>query len=383
VAGTGSIRVVNLVPDPRVGGPQRRIALLAAALQPLGYETMVVIPPGPAVEFFEKRGLECVPFRFPRPRRSHWTSSTLRLGGGYAFDVLRLASLLRNLRADILHCNGAITVIGPPAGYLAGSAVVWHFNDTQVPRAVYRLLMMSLGHLADGIVVASQAVAHHALPSGVPHVVLPPPVDALRLRPSGEGGGRMVLLSGLGLDPKAPTVVTVGHLNAIKGHSYLLDAAALMRDRGLQVLFVGDRVDETVASRLEAQILQKGLRDRVRLVGGTEDIEPFLSAADAFVLPSLKEGMPTALLEAMAAGLPVVSTNVGGVSEAIEDGVSGLLAPPGDPESLARQIARMLDDPAASARMAQRARSVAAEGFSTAAIAARLACVYERALARR
>jgi glycosyltransferase involved in cell wall biosynthesis len=95
---------------------------------------------------------------------------------------------------------------------------------------------------------------------------------------------------------------------------------------------------------LEAQVKELDLVGRVHLVGHHADVLPWLAALDAFVLPSDWEGMSNALLEAMAAGLPVVATAVGGTREVVVDGVTGLLVPPGDPDSLAEAISRLLGD---------------------------------------
>jgi glycosyltransferase involved in cell wall biosynthesis len=193
------------------------------------------------------------------------------------------------------------------------------------------------------------------------------------------------MLSGFGLNPRLPTVVTVGHLNAVKGHRHLLEAVTLLRAEGrhVQLLLVGERVNANVTHALEAQIAREGLGDLVRLVGAVEDIEPFLSAADIFVFPSLSESMGMALLEAMASGLPVVSTDVGGVAEAVEDGIQGLLVPPADPQALAQQIARMLDNPEASREMGRRAREIAVERFSTGAIADKQVRLYREMMDTR
>jgi glycosyltransferase involved in cell wall biosynthesis len=278
-----------------------------------------------------------------------------------------------------------ITLIGPAAARLAGAGIVWHFNDIQIPRLIYRLLTGSLGSMADAIVVASKAVAQHALVAGTKHAVLYPPVDAERLRCVDPSSGKRSVLAQLGLDPAAPTVVTVGHLNAVKGHRYLVDALAFLAEKGqrMQAVLVGDRVDHVVAQDVELRVASHGLGDCVRLVGGADDIAPYLSCADVFVLPSLSEGMPMALLEAMAAGLPVVATAVGGVTEIVEDGVNGFLVRPGDARGLALQISRMLDDPGSSRRMGERAQAVALARFSTQSIAARLASIYTQVLTRR
>src|SRR4029453_8125800 len=106
------------------------------------------------------------------------------------------------------------------------------------------------------------------------------------------------------------------------------------------------------------------LGDRMRLVGYWPGLAEALAAIDVFVLPSLMEGHPLAVLEAMAAGKPIVATTVGGLAEAMEDGVSGLLVPPGDADALAEAVVSLLRDPERAARLGREARRALEERFS-------------------
>ena len=113
-----------------------------------------------------------------------------------------------------------------------------------------------------------------------------------------------------------------------------------------------------------------GIADRVRLLGLRDDIDRVLAAGDLFVQPSLSEGLPLAVLEAMSAGLPIVATRVGGVGEAVVDGETGLLVEPGDAPGLALAVRRLLDDPIALASFGESARRRARPEFSVDAMAA-------------
>jgi glycosyltransferase involved in cell wall biosynthesis len=167
-----------------------------------------------------------------------------------------------------------------------------------------------------------------------------------------------------GVGDTEPLLVCVGRLDRYKGHDHLVEAfAALIRERPrARLLLVGDgRFREA----LTVQVRSAGLSDRVRFTGALGDVRPALAAADVFVQASDEEGLPGAVLEAMAMGLPVVATDVGGTREAVDDGVTGLLVPPRDASALATAVRRLLDDPELGARFGSFARKRAAEAFSS------------------
>lgn len=165
-------------------------------------------------------------------------------------------------------------------------------------------------------------------------------------------------------------LVTVATLQPQKGHAYLVDAVGLLRDRRIPVraTFVGEGEERPA---LEARIAAADLADRVILVGRQprDQVAALVRAADVVVQPSVilpdgkTEGIPVALMEAMASGTPVIATAVSGVPELVEDGVTGRLVPPGDPEALAAAITVARDDEIATARMAAAGRRRVAASF--------------------
>jgi len=157
----------------------------------------------------------------------------------------------------------------------------------------------------------------------------------------------------LGLPVEAPLIGTVGRLHPQKGQRYLLEALppVLRRIPDLHVLLVGDG---PTRGELEALTRRLGLHGRVHFLGFRQDVPELVALLDVFVLPSVWEGLPLSLLEALALARPVVATATDGILEVIEDGDCGLVVPTKDPEALARAIVRLLGDRDEARRMALR-----------------------------
>lgn len=149
--------------------------------------------------------------------------------------------------------------------------------------------------------------------------------------------------------------LTVANLRPEKGYDVLLDATRLLADRDLpiRIAAVGRGPLREV---MRARHHDLALGDRFQFLGQRDDVLELLTGADAFVLPSLHEGLPVALMEATSVGLPIVATDVGGVPQVLENGIDGLLVPPGDPRRLAEAMERLALDPELRERLGQRAR---------------------------
>ena len=176
-------------------------------------------------------------------------------------------------------------------------------------------------------------------------------------------------------------VLIVGRLSREKDHFTLLHALRRVREKvpAAHLLIVGDGPER---ANIEAATARLGLRADVTLAGQTSSAEPFYPLASLAVLSSLSEGSPNALLEAMAARIPVVATAVGGIPEIVADGDSALLVRPGDAAAMASAIGRLLDDDSLAIRLAGRAHDLVVERHSPLARARRLCEVYARVLSR-
>ena len=197
---------------------------------------------------------------------------------------------------------------------------------------------------------AEQAPRLVAVANGVPIPPPPSPAErqAVRAR-QGVGEGEALLLG-------------VGRLCEQKNFGDLVAAAAHLREAGVpfRAVVAGDG---PLRGDLEADIAQGGLQDTVTLLGAVDDVTPLLQAADMLVMPSLWEGLPLALLEAMACGLPVVGYAIDGLSDVVEDGRHGLLVPKGDTAALAAACRRLVEDPELRERLGRSGRELVEQRF--------------------
>jgi glycosyltransferase involved in cell wall biosynthesis len=166
----------------------------------------------------------------------------------------------------------------------------------------------------------------------------------------------------------------IGRLSPAKGLPFLIQAAAkLSAIPNLHFVLIGEG---PLRSKLSNQIREHRLERRVHLLGHRDDVPALLREIDLFVLPSLREGTPIVLLEAMAAGRPVIATNIGGIAKLIEHGSNGRLVPPGDSDALAKEIRSCLEEPNERARLAARAKELARTQFTSEHMAQRYDALY-------
>jgi glycosyltransferase involved in cell wall biosynthesis len=182
----------------------------------------------------------------------------------------------------------------------------------------------------------------------------------------------------LKIAPEARVLLIVGRLSTEKDHRTLMEAVRRLPSApAAHLVIVGDGPERP---RIEESARSLGLAERVTLTGQVDSAEPYYGIADICVLSSLSEGSPNALLEAMAAGVPVVATAVGGIPEIVADGESALLIPPKDPAAMTGAVAALLEDEGLARKLAGRARQLAVERHAPEARARRLVEIYTRLL---
>jgi glycosyltransferase involved in cell wall biosynthesis len=180
-------------------------------------------------------------------------------------------------------------------------------------------------------------------------------------------------------------VTTVGNIRRVKGHDIFIKAAALIVQHFPETRFsiAGDVLEPEYFAELQILIRDLGLSSQFRFTGGIKNLSEHLGGADIFVLPSRSEGFSNAIVEAMAASVPVVATDVGGNAEAVKDGVNGFIVPSEDPAALSSAILQLLSDLPRAKAMGEAGRALAAEKFTLKAMMNRITGTYESLLSRR
>ena len=358
------MRITQVITSLGYGGAEREVARLAKKLREQGEDCEVV----------------CV------CEEGHLAADLRAIGVPVKvldcglMGLAKLTGYLRSSRPDVVH--GHLVSWAPIAGKLAHvPAVIVTEHGLSLWRNHWQISFdRFVARFADRIVVVAGAVMEVRLKRWrIPAqklVLIPNGVEQVRFDIEVEPA---VVKTELGVDPADALVVTVGHLTAVKGHRYLLRAAAevLKQMPGVSFVLVGDG---PLRQELQSTAEALGIHERVKFLGYRKDVERILKAADVFALSSLREGTSIAILEAMAAGTPVVATAVGGNPEVIQNGRSGLLVPAENPNSLAEAIVRVLTNPELASSLVKEARERVESEYSAEGNLARLKNLYREVL---
>jgi glycosyltransferase involved in cell wall biosynthesis len=363
------VRVLWLIKGLGPGGAERLLVDMARHIDRdrFAVSCAYVLPwKDQLVGELEAEGVSVTCLGRDRPRGPGWVG---RLRGEVRAEGIRL-----------VHAHLPATAIGARLGLMGRgrpAIVTTEHNTWDRYRPLTRRLNAWTFGMQDAAIVVSSEVAHSIGPRARPTITtIPNGVDVERLRATAlaPAAAREVL----GLPTGVPVVGTVGGLTAKKGHTTLVRAipGVLRTHPEARFAFVGLPVDEEPVRRAVADA---GVEERVVFAGYVPEASRLMRAFDVVCLPSLFEGMPLSLLEAMALGLPSVATRVGGVPEVATDGEDAVVVPPSDAEALSVAIASLLDDPALRSSLGERAASTA-ERFSIRETVRRTESVYDDAL---
>ncbi len=360
------------------GGAEQSLLHLIAGLDRQAWQPVLIYHPAPGVAPLIEKARELEAVLWPAPPMPDGRVGAARVPG--------FARELWGRRPAVFHAHliwplackfGLMAAIAARVPAIVATEQL--FVDFHLDRSIYlqqRLVAAGVGRylpvsrdlarrLRDRLNIPARKlqVVHNGIPLGA--LDQPPAANpALRACLAGESG--------------RPIVLTVARLDAQKGLGYLLEAAALAPEA--QFVVAGEGPER---SALEAQAAALGIAGRVTLLGYRSDIADLIAACDVFVLPSLFEGLPLSVLEAMAAGRPVIATAIGGTDEAITPGETGLLVPPADPAALAGAIRALLADRPLAARLARAGRARVEAEFSAARMVREVVQVYRELLGSR
>src|SRR5471030_415268 len=390
-------RVLRIITRLNIGGPSIQAARLTTDLRPLGYDTALAY--GRVAEG-EGEMRDLLP---PDEPGVHYIDSLCRpitpADDWRAFR--RISAILREFQPAIVHTHMA------KAGLLGRLAAI-AYNHTSSGRArPARIVHTYHGHVLEGYfspaMTAALVQTERWLGRGTDALVAISPrirdelITRFRIAPASRFhviplGFDLAPLAAIGtaeraaarrhldIPDEALVVTTVGRLTAIKNHEMLLDAAREIVSASPRAIFV-IAGDGELRPTLEARARTLGIGERVRWLGWRRDLATIYGATDVFALTSRNEGTPVALIEAMAAGVPGVSTNVGGVADVIRDESMGVLVPSDEPAALAAAVTRLLADDHARCEMGARARLAVLTRYDVKRLVADIDTLYQSLLA--
>jgi glycosyltransferase involved in cell wall biosynthesis len=361
-------RLLLLITLSELGGAQTAVSLLLPGLVDRFEVTLAAHGRGPLRDAAEGASVPYVELKHVRRAINPWED---------ALGLLELVRLCRRLRPDIVHVHSSkVGVLGRLAAWLARVPVRvytvhgWSFAAYDgLAGRVYLLLERLMRPLTTTVVCVSEATRRQGLAAracdDARTVVIHNAVEV------GSFGARAERTA-------TPRIVAIGRLAFPKDFVTLLAALARV-DSDHRVSLVGDGPG---AAEVAAAVEARGLSDRVELLGAQRNVTELLARSDVFVLSSRSEGFPVSILEAMAAGLPVVATDVGGIAEAVVDGETGILVPAADPRALAGAIERLLADVELRRHLGAAGRARALRLFDTPRFRAAQLDLYRRELER-
>ncbi len=353
------INILHVYQNSKVGGIQQQILNLMRS-----YDTNTFRPAfcclGPKKEIGEE--IERLGFKSIALNRARYH----KFSPGIITDLYRI---IKEEKIHILRTHKyRANLYGRIAGWFANTPVIIaslhiDYGDKDV-NAGRKIANRMLAGVTDIVVAVSDSVKRDSVrydrldPSRI--TVIHNGVDTYTFNPE-----RAFQCPGkdLSIEKKDVVIGCIGRIVHSKGLSYLLEALPYIRQRcrSVKLLIVGDG---SLKDDLREQAGRLRIADRVIFAGRRRDIPDLLSRIDVFVLPSVKEGLPNAILEAMAMGKPIVATNVGGIPEVLKHGVSGFIVPPRDIESLSRAVVSLLDDRNLAKRLGHESRKCILEHYS-------------------
>ncbi|MBN2581565.1 MAG: glycosyltransferase [Planctomycetes bacterium] len=361
--------ILQLLPEVDPGGAERVVLMLARHLPRERFDVSVAALDGRGALGAALREAGCPVYD---------------LGGRGCYSVGSLPAfcrLVRTVRPDIVHSHLFRAHLAAAwSGCRKHTRAVVMTEHQADPRRWAMWLLRRAARRADALTAVSEGVRSHLIARGFsPESVLMLP-NGIETQPLAEA--QPACRATLSLPDDARMLLFAGRLTRQKGLDVLLAAlSSLAADYpSLRLVVAGDGEDRPALTALAARL---GLAQRVVFLGRRDDVPSLMKAADVVVLPSRWEGLSLVLLEAMAAGRPVVATRVEGQTETIDHGRTGLLVESESPEAMAAAICRVLDDTALAARMSEAAAAQVLQHFTATAMASRYADLYDRLLTDR
>jgi len=366
-----ALSIVGVDPELGFGGGETQVLGLTLALAAGGHRAELICDPaGRLWEQATAAGVKCHPIRI---------RNAIDLAAG-----VKLRAILKRERYDVVHFHTSRAhSMAPFARGFGGTLIVTRRMDYR-PNRVFAPYLYN--RAVDGVIAISGGVADSLAAAGVDRqrvTVVHSGVNCDRFRPP-TSQERVDARTALGISDGDFVVSAVGALEQRKGHRYLIEAIGALAATGNSVkakcLIAGQG---SIRQVLQREIAQVRCTERIRLLGRIDDARELLWASDVFAMPSLKEGLGVAALEAMASALPVVASDVGGLGQVVEHDRLGLVVPTENPSAIAAAIGRLAESPGLRTRMGALARTQVVEHYSMERMAAQTLALYSACVRKK
>ena len=378
------IRVCSVDEEGRFGGPERRITQIAKAAKIHGIDTHVVYPTYDSEKFARELSQAGVSnSALDITRLSAEKKVLARYTFCFSAEVIRLYRFFCREKFDLVQVNGSQQFKGALAARMAGIPVVWVLEDALMADAVRMICKVAAKCVAAGIIVVGKRVYDYyirgtALESK-PTIEIHPPVDTSIFDPSNVAPDKTASHA------QGRKIVTVSGINPTKGLEYFIEMAGHLVARHDDLCFLVAAAEYSSQKKfyqsLKKRVAAANLTPKnFRFLGMVNDVPSFLQSADVFVCTSKSESGPMAVWEAMSMGKPIVTTDVGSVSEYIEDGKSGFIVPIKDSQALSDKVEVLLNDPALRQEMGSTAQAIVRKKLDVSVAAKKYASFYRKIL---
>ena len=371
------MKVLNVLLDNGIGGPQIRVLSVAKELRKYGIETVMLSPKeeGDFAQRARNERFKIYQIMLYGPK--HFNSLVSVLANfkwilTFPFSVFTIAKIIKKEEIDIVHTNGLINLQAPVAALLTRRKVVWYLSSSLFPKIVVSLIMPFVNVISDQIVIIAKRLKkyHFRNAKNLTKIsIIYECVDVNKFNPIDiTESNKDELKKEFNIEPHDQVVGCVGSINPTKGYEYFIQSANLIKKEldSVKFIIVGVRPNSQkhYYQKLRTLISSLELEHDIIFTGARDDVPQILSILDVFVLSSVSEGGPRVTLEAMAMEKPVVSTDVGAVSEQMVDGKSGIIVPPKNPKAMAEAVIYLLEHPEERIKIEEKARERVKKVFS-------------------
>lgn len=358
------MKVLNILFDDRLGGPQKRVFEVGAKLLSDNVQTKLCLPD-------RKSDIENIAFKYDIPIIRLDISKLPKLNKWFTVfpwlffiykDIYTFFKCFTNEDPDIVHINGAFFFAPAIAARIKKIPIVWHLNDTILPPVLACFSGKLVEILSNEIIVAAEAVAKHYKISK-DYTVIYAPVDINKFALTNDSPALK--------NNNQFTIGIIANWNPIKGLEYFVKSLAIINanNKSIKGLMGGAILDgyRDYEKAIKKLIANSNLEEVIEHIGYVESVPGFFKSIDCFLLTSISEACPIVILEAMAAGVPVIATDVGGNRELIKpdtNQAAGLVVPAGDIEAISKAVQYVIDNKNEAKKLGLNGMKLVSEQFS-------------------